>query len=638
MRRGAAVLILLLAASASAEVLHLKDGSRVEGKLTVCDEEHCVVNKKRVLLATIAVIELQSGVAVAPAAEPGSIILTDGSVHPHRFTGLSLGIVTTSGGSEIDRKRVAASSFQPQQPSQSAPPPPSQPAPAPVPAPPSAPPAVPSPVAPPPLPPSSPRRASSRAATDPGPPHKRGAQWKGLIIGRLYGTVRNGGSVELMAIHIARFREWNIPMKTVFGSDGVKTIGRVSKLWAEESVVRNWIIVQGPGLYCSGDGHMIATTTVDSPQPSVIYDRQSPGDMASTFQFDVPVGKQMYNIGVPPHTEFEPERAQNYHVQCRGGHSFDMNYFPLLVGRPPLGPYIGIEDPESRYVEHGKMVGGYTVPNVLWRIPGAADDAQLTLMASWAVCREGVQCPPPPEVGEGVSSPGSTCSEGTQKDIAQTCEDTYMKMASDLIPYEAQLARLWKEVDQYWPHFQHAAASCYFVANIKKSLEVFLGMEAKALGGAGAAAEAALGQFHAAISGDYGKITSPLAGELEANFYPWKKTKKALKTLEKLKAFYDLYQQAMNDPNAAAATTLEMCTGMIGLETQRNAEKFLSVSRQAGELFRNVVAPKRNELRGKEIECLQSDYQAWRACRAAAECRKEDPALCGPNPYDQYVP
>jgi hypothetical protein len=94
------------ASVAVADVLVLKDGSRIDGKLQGCDEERCTVGGRKVALDQIARIELRSGVAVPSAAGAGSIVLTDGTLRSTHFSGLNLGVVYTDGG-EIDRGEVA---------------------------------------------------------------------------------------------------------------------------------------------------------------------------------------------------------------------------------------------------------------------------------------------------------------------------------------------------------------------------------------------------------------------------------------------------------------------------------------------------------------------------------------------------
>ena len=72
-------------------------------------------------------------------------------------------------------------------------------------------------------------------------------------------------------------------------------------------------------------------------------------------------------------------------------------------------------------------------------------------------------------------------------------------------------------------------------------------------------------------------MKSPFVAEIEGDFYPWDKTKKGWGQFLKAKQAWDLYHQAMEDPNAAASTVLEMCTGKImNAQTHLDAEKFLS--------------------------------------------------------------
>lgn len=99
-------LVFSAAAAASADVLHMKDGSRLEGKLTFCDEEICSIDKRRYPLSDIARIELRPVEAIPLAARDGGVVLTDGSVRAGLFTGLNLGIVNV-GEEELEREDVA---------------------------------------------------------------------------------------------------------------------------------------------------------------------------------------------------------------------------------------------------------------------------------------------------------------------------------------------------------------------------------------------------------------------------------------------------------------------------------------------------------------------------------------------------
>lgn len=439
-----------------------------------------------------------------------------------------------------------------------------------------------------------------------------------------------------MGVVIARLREYNIPMMSMAGGR-MKPIGRVAFLWSEDSVVRNTYMMQAPGVYCSGEGHMIATTTSESPQPSAIWDNRSGDETKSLYGVEVPKGKARYVVSVPAMTEYQPARAQQYRVQCRSEAStgsFEVEYFPFIAGRTAIAIPTGVEDPEPRFVDAGKMVGGYTIPNVLWPFPAASDDIPLTLTVAWAICREDVPCPPPPSPGEGTGS-ATACSEGPQKDFAQLCEDQLRSYWDELLPLQEQHAQMQKEADRYWPDFVSAARQCVAWKLVQTALETVLGGYSGALGSAGRNADVALDLFKAAISGDAGVITGAMVGDAEANFYPWKKTKEAWKDLKKAQRYADLLSQ---DPNTLAGSGLDACSGAVNPQTHLNAEKFLALSRELGEFYRSNIAPKVNRIDTKILECLQKDYEAWRACREAAMCRAESPDVCGSNPYDSYSP
>lgn len=100
-----AVASLLCTAAAAADVLHLVDGSRLDGKLTFCDEEACSIDKRRIPREQITRITLRVPSSRSHLREAGAI-LTDGTTRRGAFTGLTLGYVEI-GGEEIDRETVA---------------------------------------------------------------------------------------------------------------------------------------------------------------------------------------------------------------------------------------------------------------------------------------------------------------------------------------------------------------------------------------------------------------------------------------------------------------------------------------------------------------------------------------------------
>ena len=105
-RSFAITVVLVCAFPLSGDVLLLKDGSRVSGHLTFCDEETCIVDKKPIPVEQIAQIGLGASPKLPTARRGGNIFLTDGTLRPGRFTGLNLGYVYVD-DEEVERELVA---------------------------------------------------------------------------------------------------------------------------------------------------------------------------------------------------------------------------------------------------------------------------------------------------------------------------------------------------------------------------------------------------------------------------------------------------------------------------------------------------------------------------------------------------
>lgn len=102
----ATTIVLVSVLPLRGDVLLLKDGSRVSGRLTFCDEERCTVHKKSIPLDRIAQIGLGASPKLPTARRGGNVFLTDGTLRPGRFTGLNLGYVYVD-DEELERELVA---------------------------------------------------------------------------------------------------------------------------------------------------------------------------------------------------------------------------------------------------------------------------------------------------------------------------------------------------------------------------------------------------------------------------------------------------------------------------------------------------------------------------------------------------
>jgi len=320
-------------------VLHLKNGSNVAGKLKSCDEEQCFINSQRVPIDDIAIIELRH-IAVPPAAKPRAVILNDGTIAKGNYVSLSLGEVDTDAG-EIDRDDVALIVLQTIVAVPPPPPPPAQPA----------------------------ETPTKEGGT-------RGALWSGTIRARWWGT--SGGVTTTVDVLVqVRLREYIFPWRAE--ERGGKVVGTFIRLRSENSVIDNTMRCKGE-IACEGHGSVAITMREGDNNFPCIYSKERAGPTHP----DVPVGKALYVIGVPPHGD--SKYAVTY-TTASGSSVSDTPFSSPMIGRQPSiapGPLI---DPYVRYIENGRMTGSYTAPAV-----GAFEH----IAVSWMVCRDGVACPVAP--------------------------------------------------------------------------------------------------------------------------------------------------------------------------------------------------------------------------------------------------
>lgn len=603
----------MLASSLAGEVITLTSGDRVSGTLKSCDDEVCIVAGKRIPIEQILRIDFGVSAVTAPSCAECAI-LVDGSVRRGKFGGLNVGYVWIA-DDEIARDRVAAIVLGVLSPAgatpstdaatESEPPPPVPEKQEEEPEQPAPPPPNPSPAAP--------RSQPSSGGSRGGQP----ALWTGTIQARLGGTVSRC-SLETNVLLTVRLRENVVPMTVLSG----KNIGTVTYLHPEGSVVRNEFVSTCPLVTCSGSGTATLTEPVDSRgSGSAIYRKRFEGEMQPLYGFELEPNTAIYLLS------FQPPKPPTYPVTCRastGAHTEDHSYLIPVVGRAANMPLLPGGDPEQRFVEEGKMIGGYT--SVV---------ADQELVVSWAICREGVQCPQPPPVGMGTSPSAKTCDDGPQQDLAQACREGVVSMLADLQPINAEYTRLMMTAQGFRGDYVAAVGQCAAWKIAEKALETALGKYSGQLGAAGETADRVHDLFKDMIKMEFGGLgIDPLSfveDEMVRNGL--QNVNKVIKTMQDANRIAELLTM---DQIGLMETALAECTGAITPELHLSAEKHLQFLRQATQLYREQVAPRQNDIRAQLLKCLDSDYKAWVACRAAAECRGSSAETCGIDPHEIF--
>ena len=568
---GLAIATLFSEAAALADVVDLKDGSRVEGTLRFCDEESCSIDKRKIERAQILTITLRALSPRPPLREPG-VILTDGSTRSGVFTALTLGYV-----------EVGAAT-------------PSTPIPPPSPV----------PQAPPP------------AAAPPSGNARRGGLWTGTMEARGWGTSDDVFSDLRITVDV-RMREYLYPLIIV--KDGkVKNIGTLSLLEPEGTVVHNVVRCRSAYMTCWGEGATTVTIALGQQgrgHPSWIIHKTGSDSMQQTHGYDIPQGAAHYMLGIDA-------AGTTYPVTYQAATTTHED-FSLLVwsaGTHPLMPPT-FGDDQIRYLQGGKMIGSYTAR-------GTGAYPQISL--SWSVCPENVPCPPPPQIPDGGSSPTPPeCSERPQLDFAKLCRDQLARQFGQLQPILAEYTRRQKMADQLWPDFKWAAAQCAAWKVAELALNTALGQASEDLGAAGENADKVQEILKAMIEGDYGGLVLD-AGLWEENpefKSALENTNKFIGYLEKAGSLADLLSKNLTGVQGAV---VDSCLGAVTPELHLKAQKFVELSKDAASFYAEKVAPAKNNIRSQMLECLQKDHEAWKACRDAATCRGETSNVCGPDP------
>ena len=229
---------------------------------------------------------------------------------------------------------------------------------------------------------------------------------------------------------------------------------------------------------------------------------------------------------------------------------------------------------------------------------------------SWSICRQGVPCPPPPQLPDAAQQ--QRCPEEA---VAEVCGNQLMSYLDELEPMQAEYARLMKLAQGFYPAYISALRRCAAWKIVQTLLETILGAKTAELGQAGENAANALTFFKALIEGD---PTAPLADALmsdaEAAFKPLEIANKVKGYIEQGNQIGDLLSKS-GDLNSLRGATIDTCLGAVDPQIHLDAQKFVEYTRQAAEYYKNVFAPKMNDIDAKMRECADLESAAERACQ-----------------------
>lgn len=366
-----ALVAAMAALHATADVLVLKNGSRIAGRLKVCDEEHCTVDGTRVPLEQIATILFRPDVTLPTSVARTSLIRVDGSIIPGVFTGLNLGVVTF-GGVDHDRETVAAVVLVPFTTTAAEEPP--------------HPKVIGDPPPPPPPPTSTAPRTGSPSPKSPHPDTtcKAGPLWTGTIESHRWGTIGDiSGDYKISAQ--VMLRESLCP---IFSERTGRRVGTMSEFISVGTSVNVHSTYTTSDENCSGSGKGLASKAHSFIR---MFRRDGDEPLVPGGAVDAPKGPPIYSVSIAAPDE------EMVKVICRyDTHLFPAESLPTIGRFPQTPPGDPEQDPQIRRLQGGKMIGSVEVPSV---------SPYQHVAFSWSICPEGIACPEAPPVPDQPARP-----------------------------------------------------------------------------------------------------------------------------------------------------------------------------------------------------------------------------------------
>jgi hypothetical protein len=592
---------------ASGDVIVLRSGEAKKGQLKSCDPDSCVLGARVYRRDVMSWV----GLAVAEATPPmvtynseDEVHLRDGSVFRGHLIGVSLGEVDIEGGS-YDRDRVAwIHLVRPP----NAPPPPKgaipgtevTPSPPPPPQPP--PPPVPTPQPQPQLPPPPPA---------PKTRGERGHLWSGEMHVHLRMTMKEGGYTDQKSDVAVHLREFRSPL---FRPADGKRVGTFIDLEPEGSEYRSKyetdVSGQYAGTHCDGSG--MATITAQPGEAGYGH--------ASAIWIDS--GSPRYVLSVHPRpSEKFVANCRSWSVDAGGRKEYestqDQSFYFAVIGKNLLTPCSGPAcDPNVRTIEgeSGRMFGSF---HNVW------DDGDFhhDLQVRWSLCRDDVPCqsaPPEPEA--------NPCGGTAQQDaLLQTCRDQERDIARKLNAKWAEYQHTLSEAAPHKSEFSKAMLACTAWDATQLALEALVLGDVPSIGATGHIAEEAKEAKEALELINALMKASTTGDPLDA--LKQGDVAKLITAAESIKQFLELYNLLDKGNAEAFVEKLDECNAPLSDSTLKNAKGYvLDMERSFEELeeYHKIA----NDLRSKDDECLQKQWDAYAACVQNARCNHTAESAC----------
>lgn len=368
---------------------------------------------------------------------------------------------------------------------------------------------------------------------------------------------------------------------------------------------------------CVCEGEKTHTSTISY---AMIWQRTADGDATPFLGFKLPAHrKPFYVLTLGGEGVIE--------APCRGescGGTVGGTMLQASVGRLPMDG--GYWDPNERLMEGGILRGTYTIPL-----------GPATHQVSWSICREGVQCPPPPEFEGTPSGPAETpspeeedpCGEMQQirapLGLAMDQQSLYLHQLQQFL---RELGGLEQQAAAWKNDFDHATRDC----NLWSAAQTLVGLLLS-----GGAPGVGTGRFRAATEVPAGKQFYNVLSMLQklANGDPsWLLPNHEFGPGDgwaSLEDAWDAFMIAYGQLDQASPQSLRQGLQDCGAPTISGvldgAYQYLRLLEQIEPLARRMNEAA-NRVRQQDIEMLDKWMRYKRDCQEYQRCKGGDPAAC----------
>jgi hypothetical protein len=622
----------------SSDLLILRAGKRVQGPLKVCDSEGCVLGGKSYARLEIAWIGLAPPTTTPPKVVNPSedeVHLEDGSVHKGELIGVSLGLVEIQSGSwDRDDAKWIHLAGAPAAPSEGG--------------------AIKGEEAPSPDKGGSASDPAKSGGGDGGSPNKggsdktgagdktsgdrppkppptktsgkRGGLWSGQIVIHFRLTTKQGGSTDEKTEVAARLREYRYPL--IRPSDG-KPYGTLVALSPEDTEIRTKYTSdsqgESAGVHCQGSGTMTQTVPAASALSggSSIWINNTASDTTPWIGFPILRGSPVYVISTP-----HPE--ETFTVDCLAWQinagqreetpsSEQESYYLAGFGKSPLGCPAFLKhvcDPQIRTIqgENGRMSGSFQNQ---WD----EYDMHHSLEVRWSLCRDDVPCttaPPEPE----KNPCGGTAAEDA---LLNTCKDAEGVLVNQMV---AKLDRYNESKAKALPHqaaFMEAIGACAGWDAAQLAIKFLLAVDAPGIG-LTAAEAAELKEFVSTLK-TINRLLAAITSDSATKALDLGKVDSLLKAVDTIKTFFETFAVLDKGEPEKFLEHLDECNAPLSPDMRKSAQDYLFEMQRALEEV-NGFKEIGNDLRTKQNECLNKQFEAYRACVENARCKGTPESAC----------